>query len=53
MHAIEELYFERRYKEGACLTEKILRDGGGGEIREVLERYLKRCEEKLGGERKT
>jgi len=49
MHAIEELYFEGRYKEGQCLAEQVLRDGSsGGEIRGVLERYLRRCEEKLG-----
>lgn len=57
MHAVEELYFLRRYAEAREFLRTVLErgDGGiGGELRATLEGYEKRCEERLaeqvGGE---
>ena len=47
MHAIEELYFEKKYAEAARLARETLEAGGEGEIKSVLERYLARCNEKM------
>ncbi|OWP05980.1 hypothetical protein B2J93_6304 [Marssonina coronariae] len=49
LHAIEELYFYRRYAEAKRVTEEALRGTGlVGEFRGVLEGYLERCCRKLG-----
>ena len=34
------------------MADEVLRDGGGGEVRLILERYKKKCEEKLETQRK-
>ncbi|KAK3359051.1 hypothetical protein B0T25DRAFT_564101 [Lasiosphaeria hispida] len=54
LHAVEELYFFRRYKEGAEFVRRALGEGdeaavtssGGvdGETRSLLRQYLGRCE---------
>ncbi|KAH8171416.1 hypothetical protein LIA77_08183 [Sarocladium implicatum] len=50
VHAIEELYFFRRYQEAADLATKVLKESRGlddhGEVRQQLETYEKRCKAK-------
>ncbi|RYP09878.1 hypothetical protein DL764_001012 [Monosporascus ibericus] len=52
LHAVEELYFFRRYAEGAAFVRRVLDDCGGGapgldvETRDLLRYYEKRCVEK-------
>ncbi|PBP19372.1 hypothetical protein BUE80_DR009888 [Diplocarpon rosae] len=51
LHAIEELYFYRRFAEAKRVTEEALRGTGlVGEFRGVLEGYLERCCSKLEGD---
>jgi len=53
LHAIEELYFYRRYEEARTTTVEALKaEGLIPEFRKTLEGYLERCEAKLSGERK-
>ncbi|KAK2625319.1 hypothetical protein QTJ16_005688 [Diplocarpon rosae] len=48
LHAIEELYFYRRFAEAKRMTEEALRGTGlVGEFRGTLEGYLERCCGKL------
>ncbi|PBP25097.1 hypothetical protein BUE80_DR003910 [Diplocarpon rosae] len=48
LHAIEELYFYRRFAEAKRVTEEALRGTGlVGEFRGTLEGYLERCCGKL------
>jgi hypothetical protein len=51
LHAVEELYFFRRYQEAADLAAKILDEGGLGdsevEIKALLEKYKQQCRRKL------
>ena len=50
LHAIEELYFLRRYAEAKGVVEEALKKELGEIYRGVLEGYLGRCEVKLKGE---
>lgn len=53
LHAIEELYFLRRYEEALTFAELALKGVLLGEFRSVLERYKVRCvvkKEKTGSE---
>jgi hypothetical protein len=51
LHAVEELYFFRRYQEAADLAAKILNEGGLGdsepEAKSLLEKYKQQCQQKL------
>jgi len=47
LHAIEELYFQRRYKEARGVAEEALRGQLGAEVRGVVDGYRERCERKL------
>ncbi|RYP83836.1 hypothetical protein DL770_005306 [Monosporascus sp. CRB-9-2] len=54
LHAVEELYFFRRYAEGAAFVRRVLDDCGGGgggpglddDTRGLLRYYEKKCVEK-------
>ncbi|RYP65902.1 hypothetical protein DL769_006188 [Monosporascus sp. CRB-8-3] len=52
LHAVEELYFFRRYAEGAAFVRRVLNDGDGGgpglddDTRDLLRYYEKKCVEK-------
>ncbi|RYP31949.1 hypothetical protein DL767_005490 [Monosporascus sp. MG133] len=53
LHAVEELYFFRRYAEGAAFVRRVLDDCGGGgapglddDTRDLLLYYEKKCVEK-------
>lgn len=53
LHAVEELYFYRRYDEGAALVGRMLDGEGGGEgldrdVKELLRKYERKCLGKLG-----
>lgn len=53
LHAVEELYFFRRYSEGADFVRKVLHDGPVGDkldedTRELLAYYERKCTEKMG-----
>ncbi|CAG8952358.1 hypothetical protein HYFRA_00001104 [Hymenoscyphus fraxineus] len=48
LHAIEELYFFRRYAEALAVAEETLRGELMGEFRKVVERYRVLCEGKVG-----
>ncbi|KAH6722394.1 hypothetical protein BKA61DRAFT_729751 [Leptodontidium sp. MPI-SDFR-AT-0119] len=54
LHAIEELYFYRRYEEAKSVTVEALKaDGLIVEFRKTLEGYLEKCDAKLAaGKRK-
>ncbi|TVY59549.1 hypothetical protein LSUE1_G008119 [Lachnellula suecica] len=47
LHAIEELYFFRRYEEAGRIAGDILRGQLSGEFRKVVLGYKERCEAKL------
>lgn len=51
LHAVEELYFYRRYPDGIRFVKKIMADGGEQKIdletRELLRKYEGRCKSKL------
>jgi hypothetical protein len=51
LHAVEELYFFRRYQEAADLAAKILGEGELGnsesETKALLEKYKQQCRRKL------
>ncbi|KAK0671775.1 hypothetical protein QBC41DRAFT_315007 [Cercophora samala] len=51
LHAVEELYFYRRYSEAVAFLERMMADGGeqkiDGETRELLRKYEGRCKSKL------
>ncbi|KAF8862413.1 hypothetical protein BDZ45DRAFT_617207 [Acephala macrosclerotiorum] len=51
MHAIEELYYLKRYEEALKVTEKALEGELIEDFRVVLVRYKGRCEAKLGNEK--
>ncbi|RYP43721.1 hypothetical protein DL768_009744 [Monosporascus sp. mg162] len=54
LHAVEELYFFRRYAEGAAFVHRVLDDCGGGggtpglddDTKDLLLYYEKKCVEK-------
>ena len=50
MHAVEELYFFRRFEEALGFLERALdgAEGINGEARGLLEGYGRRCKERLG-----
>ncbi|KUJ11999.1 uncharacterized protein LY89DRAFT_738625 [Mollisia scopiformis] len=48
LHAVEELYFLRRYEEALGVVERALEGELGVEIRGVLGRYRGKCEGKVG-----
>ncbi|KAH7407765.1 hypothetical protein BKA64DRAFT_667348 [Cadophora sp. MPI-SDFR-AT-0126] len=53
LHAIEELYFYRRFEEARRTTVEALKaEGLIPEFRKTLEGYLERCETKLNGKKK-
>ncbi|KAH7356634.1 hypothetical protein BKA65DRAFT_495105 [Rhexocercosporidium sp. MPI-PUGE-AT-0058] len=48
LHAVEELYFYRRYEEARRVTVEALKaEGLIAEFRKTLEGYLERCDAKL------
>lgn len=51
MHAVEELYFFRKYDEAVTFVAKVF-DGGeegiDGDFQALLKTYEKKCLEKLG-----
>lgn len=52
LHAVEELYFYRRFADGVTLVDKMFEGEGGGEgldkdTRETLHTYAKKCREKM------
>ncbi|KAK9445457.1 hypothetical protein VB005_00568 [Metarhizium brunneum] len=51
IHAVEELYFFRRYQEGADLVKRALENGGAetldNDSRQLLESYEKKCSQKI------
>ncbi|KAG0652047.1 hypothetical protein D0Z07_1054 [Hyphodiscus hymeniophilus] len=47
LHAIEELYFFRRYEEARQLSNDVLKGKLNGEFRGVLEKYRAKCEAQL------
>ena len=56
LHAVEELYFFRRYAEASAFVTQVLDDKDGvgkarvdGETKRLLGYYRGRCEERLGG----
>ena len=46
LHAIEQLYFYRRYEEAAKFASKALEGDMGEEWREAIESYRVRCQAK-------
>jgi hypothetical protein len=53
LHAVEELYFFRRYSEGVDFVRKVLGEGGGADgldddTRELLGYYERKCVERTG-----
>ncbi|ROW00833.1 hypothetical protein VMCG_06531 [Cytospora schulzeri] len=51
LHAVEELYFFRRYDEAVAFVGKVLDDGEDGlepDFRDVLRVYERKCLGKLG-----
>ncbi|KAL1865721.1 hypothetical protein Daus18300_007097 [Diaporthe australafricana] len=53
LHAVEELYFFRRFEEAVSFVEKVFDGEGGGEgldrdVRDVLRSYETKCLAKLG-----
>ena len=47
LHAIEELYFFRRYEEALKLVEESLKGKLIAEFRTTLEDYKTRCQKKI------
>jgi hypothetical protein len=47
LHAIEELFFYRRYKEAGDVAGEVLKGELIKEYRKVVVGYLERCEAKL------
>ncbi|EFY86913.1 hypothetical protein J3458_005786 [Metarhizium acridum] len=51
VHAVEELYFFRRYQEGVNLVKRALENGGAetldNDSRRLLESYEKKCRQKM------
>ena len=51
VHAVEELYFFRRYAEAAAFVRRVMDKGNGGvldaEVRELMETYERRSLYKL------
>jgi hypothetical protein len=43
MHAIEELYFLRRYEEAENITTEVLKGQLQDDFRKTIESYLQRC----------
>jgi hypothetical protein len=54
VHAVEELYFFRRYAEALDFIRRVWREGGGkgggldNDSRELLSYYEKKCQDKIG-----
>lgn len=53
LHAVEELYFFRRFGEAVSLVGKIFDgegsgDGLDGDVQDLLRTYERKCNEKLG-----
>jgi len=49
LHAIEELYFFKRYEKAKGLAEEALKGKLIDELRKTLDDYRRRCETKLEG----
>ena len=47
LHAIEELYFFRRYKEALRIVEEALKGKLISDFRKTLEDYKTRCQKKI------
>jgi hypothetical protein len=47
LHAIEELYFFKRYDEALALVEKALMAELQDDFKRILESYLRRCRAKV------
>lgn len=55
LHAVEELYFYKRYDEAVAFIGRVFdgardADGLDGDVKEVLRTYEKKCMMKLGSE---
>ncbi|KAK2615695.1 hypothetical protein N8I77_002432 [Diaporthe amygdali] len=53
LHAVEELYFFRRFEEAVLFVGRIFDGEGGGDgldkdVRDLLRTYERKCNEKLG-----
>lgn len=53
LHAVEELYFFRRFEEAVSLVGRMFEGEGGGDgldgdVRDLLRTYERKCNEKLG-----
>ena len=57
IHAVEELYFLRRFQEGAELVQRALENGGAkvldSDSRQLLETYKSKCQQKLATSART
>ncbi|GAP83022.1 hypothetical protein SAMD00023353_0400120 [Rosellinia necatrix] len=54
LHAVEELYFLRRFPEGLRLVRSVVGDGGAaagldGDTLKTLQYYERRCNDRMGG----
>jgi len=52
LHAIEELYFFRRYEEASKIADGVLRGELNQEFRKFIVAYKERCKAKLSKDRK-
>lgn len=55
LHAVEELYFYRRFEEASTFIGRVFEgedgaDGLDGDVREMLKTYERKCIMKLGRE---
>jgi hypothetical protein len=50
LHAVEELYFLKRYEDALGVVNQALEGELVDEFRGVLERYRRRCKARLGRE---
>ncbi|KAK7746304.1 hypothetical protein SLS53_002263 [Cytospora paraplurivora] len=53
LHAVEELYFYRRYEEAVAFVGRVFEGVGAGEglerdVRDLLKTYEKKCQGRLG-----
>jgi len=47
LHAIEELYFVRRYDEALKIASNVLKGSLNGEFKGVIEGYRLKCEARV------
>ena len=47
LHAIEELYFFRKYEEAEKVADEVLKGKLGNEFRKTITDYRERCEARL------